>query len=173
MQAQIAPAPDDPQPLGEEEIEEKEQLLSEGFSNWNRRDFNAFVRACEKVLLCAALAFITCEMRSTLLEGFVMVKVSISAFCGGLHDCMALNTNVYVAAVRAQLAGGDHAGGGRQDRGGGQHLQQDLLEALQGAVRLGARHQEHRCVLQLTVLVPLQPVMLYLHTVCQSLSGEE
>ncbi|EIE25592.1 hypothetical protein COCSUDRAFT_46779 [Coccomyxa subellipsoidea C-169] len=48
VQAQIAPAPDDPQPLGEEEIEEKEQLLSEGFSNWNRRDFNAFVRACEK-----------------------------------------------------------------------------------------------------------------------------
>ncbi|CAL8460870.1 g401 [Coccomyxa elongata] len=48
VQAQIAPAPDDPQPLSEEEIEEKEQLLSEGFSNWNRRDFNAFVRACEK-----------------------------------------------------------------------------------------------------------------------------
>ncbi len=50
VQAQIASAPDDPQPLSEEEIEEKEQLLSEGFSNWNRRDFNAFVRACEKVL---------------------------------------------------------------------------------------------------------------------------
>ncbi len=50
VQAQIAPAPDDPQPLSEEEIEEKEQLLSEGFSNWNRRDFNAFVRACEKVV---------------------------------------------------------------------------------------------------------------------------
>lgn len=49
VQAQIAPAPDDPQPLGDDEIEEKEQLLSEGFSNWNRRDFNAFVRACEKV----------------------------------------------------------------------------------------------------------------------------
>lgn len=49
MQAQIAPSPEDPQPLNEEEIEEKEQLLSEGFSNWNRRDFNAFVRACEKV----------------------------------------------------------------------------------------------------------------------------
>lgn len=49
VQAQVAPSPDDPQPLAEEEIEEKEQLLSEGFSNWNRRDFNSFVRACEKV----------------------------------------------------------------------------------------------------------------------------
>ena len=27
---------------------EREQLLREGFSNWMRRDFNAFVRACEK-----------------------------------------------------------------------------------------------------------------------------
>ena len=47
--AQVAPSPEDPQPLGEEEVEEKERLLGEGFSNWNRRDFNAFVRACEKV----------------------------------------------------------------------------------------------------------------------------
>ncbi|CAM6081834.1 unnamed protein product [Calypogeia fissa] len=34
--------------LTEKEIEEKERLLEEGFSNWSRRDFNAFVRACEK-----------------------------------------------------------------------------------------------------------------------------
>lgn len=27
---------------------EREQLLQQGFSNWMRRDFNAFVRACEK-----------------------------------------------------------------------------------------------------------------------------
>jgi hypothetical protein len=27
---------------------ERDQLLGEGFSNWMRRDFNAFVRACEK-----------------------------------------------------------------------------------------------------------------------------
>ena len=27
---------------------ERDELLSEGFSNWMRRDFNAFVRACEK-----------------------------------------------------------------------------------------------------------------------------
>jgi len=39
---------DDPQPLTEEEQLEKAALLEEGFSNWNRRDFNAFVRACEK-----------------------------------------------------------------------------------------------------------------------------
>ena len=46
--AQVAPSPEDPQPLSAEEIEEKEALLGEGFSAWNRRDFNAFVRACEK-----------------------------------------------------------------------------------------------------------------------------
>ena len=27
--------------------------MTEGYSNWNRRDFNAFVRACEKV--CAPI----------------------------------------------------------------------------------------------------------------------
>ncbi|KAL1372557.1 hypothetical protein HN51_002684 [Arachis hypogaea] len=35
-------------PLTAEELEEKEQLLEEGFSSWSRRDFNTFVRACEK-----------------------------------------------------------------------------------------------------------------------------
>lgn len=35
-------------PLTTEEQEEKEELLEEGFSNWTRRDFNAFIRACEK-----------------------------------------------------------------------------------------------------------------------------
>ncbi|GAB4816506.1 hypothetical protein N2152v2_003552 [Parachlorella kessleri] len=44
----LAPQPDDPQPLTEEEIKERERLLEEGFSNWTRREFNAFVRACEK-----------------------------------------------------------------------------------------------------------------------------
>ncbi|XP_024388673.1 probable chromatin-remodeling complex ATPase chain [Physcomitrium patens] len=34
--------------LTEKEQEEKEQLLSDGFQNWSRRDFVAFVRACEK-----------------------------------------------------------------------------------------------------------------------------
>ncbi|XP_020553096.1 ISWI chromatin-remodeling complex ATPase CHR11 [Sesamum indicum] len=35
-------------PLTAEEQEEKEQLLEEGFSTWSRRDFNTFIRACEK-----------------------------------------------------------------------------------------------------------------------------
>ncbi|CAL5219362.1 g1181 [Coccomyxa viridis] len=48
VQAQLAPAPDDPQPLSEEDIAEKDKLLGEGYSNWNRRDFNSFTRACEK-----------------------------------------------------------------------------------------------------------------------------
>ncbi|KNA07706.1 hypothetical protein SOVF_169400 [Spinacia oleracea] len=35
-------------PLTAEEQEEKERLLEEGFSTWTRRDFNSFIRACEK-----------------------------------------------------------------------------------------------------------------------------
>ncbi|KAC9988331.1 hypothetical protein E3N88_44963 [Mikania micrantha] len=35
-------------PLTAEEQEEKEKLLEEGFSTWSRRDFNTFIRACEK-----------------------------------------------------------------------------------------------------------------------------
>ncbi|KAG8045157.1 hypothetical protein GUJ93_ZPchr0008g12188 [Zizania palustris] len=36
------------EPLTAEEQEEKDQLLEEGFSTWTRRDFNTFIRACEK-----------------------------------------------------------------------------------------------------------------------------
>ncbi|KAK7245702.1 hypothetical protein RIF29_40551 [Crotalaria pallida] len=43
---------DEPEDLGDpltsEELEEKEQLLEEGFSSWSRKDFNTFIRACEK-----------------------------------------------------------------------------------------------------------------------------
>lgn len=35
-------------PLSEEELKEKEDLLSQGFSNWTKKDLNAFVRANEK-----------------------------------------------------------------------------------------------------------------------------
>ena len=52
----VAPSADDPQPLTEEELAERDALLSGGFSNWSRRDFNAFVRACEKVRGCGAPA---------------------------------------------------------------------------------------------------------------------
>lgn len=48
VEAQIAPSPTDPQPLTEEDIQERDQLLEQGFSNWNRRDFTSFVRACER-----------------------------------------------------------------------------------------------------------------------------
>lgn len=34
--------------MSELEIAEKDQLLEAGFTNWNRRDFNTFCRACEK-----------------------------------------------------------------------------------------------------------------------------
>lgn len=39
---------DEAEPLTEEEIAEKEKLLEEGFTNWSKRDFNQFVKACEK-----------------------------------------------------------------------------------------------------------------------------
>ncbi|KAJ2998923.1 hypothetical protein HDV02_003898 [Globomyces sp. JEL0801] len=35
-------------PLTEEEIAEKELLSTQGFENWNKRDFNAFIKAQEK-----------------------------------------------------------------------------------------------------------------------------
>ncbi|KAF1867310.1 hypothetical protein Lal_00049739 [Lupinus albus] len=35
-------------PLTVEESEEKEHLLEKGFSSWTRKDFNTFIRACEK-----------------------------------------------------------------------------------------------------------------------------
>lgn len=34
--------------LSEEEAQEKEELLQEGFINWSRRDFNQFIKMCEK-----------------------------------------------------------------------------------------------------------------------------
>ena len=40
--------PTAPQPLSEAERAEYEKLLDGGFSNWNRRDFQAYCRACEK-----------------------------------------------------------------------------------------------------------------------------
>ncbi|MEW5311445.1 MAG: hypothetical protein WDW38_003160 [Sanguina aurantia] len=46
--AAMAPADDDPEALTEEEGLEREQLLDSGFKDWSRKDFNAFVRACEK-----------------------------------------------------------------------------------------------------------------------------
>lgn len=35
-------------PLSQAEEEDKEELVREGFSSWNRRDFNSFVKACER-----------------------------------------------------------------------------------------------------------------------------
>jgi SWI/SNF-related matrix-associated actin-dependent regulator of chromatin subfamily A member 5 len=43
-----AEEPGAPQPHSEAEREEYEGLLAGGFSNWNRRDFQAYCRACEK-----------------------------------------------------------------------------------------------------------------------------
>lgn len=39
---------DEAELLTEEEVAEKEELLKQGFSNWNKRDFNQFVKANEK-----------------------------------------------------------------------------------------------------------------------------
>ncbi|EMP28267.1 SWI/SNF-related matrix-associated actin-dependent regulator of chromatin subfamily A member 5, partial [Chelonia mydas] len=39
---------DEADPLNDEELEEKEKLLTQGFTNWNKRDFNQFIKANEK-----------------------------------------------------------------------------------------------------------------------------
>merc|ERR1712062_243309 len=39
---------DDAEELSQDEQEEKEDLLSEGFTNWSKRDFNQFIRLHEK-----------------------------------------------------------------------------------------------------------------------------
>ncbi|KAH8234473.1 hypothetical protein KR038_011032 [Drosophila bunnanda] len=39
---------DEAEPLSEEEIQEKENLLSHGFTAWTKRDFNQFIKANEK-----------------------------------------------------------------------------------------------------------------------------
>lgn len=39
---------DEAEVLNDEEAEEKEQLLTQGFTNWNKRDFNQFIKANEK-----------------------------------------------------------------------------------------------------------------------------
>uniref|UniRef100_A0A3B4C3U8 SNF2 related chromatin remodeling ATPase 1 n=1 Tax=Pygocentrus nattereri TaxID=42514 RepID=A0A3B4C3U8_PYGNA len=39
---------DDAEPLTAEETEEKEKLLTQGFTSWNKRDFNQFIKANEK-----------------------------------------------------------------------------------------------------------------------------
>ncbi|KAG0091456.1 hypothetical protein BGZ93_005910 [Podila epicladia] len=39
---------DTAEPLTEEEVAEKEQLLEQGFESWGRRDFTSFYKACEK-----------------------------------------------------------------------------------------------------------------------------
>ncbi|KAL0193719.1 hypothetical protein M9458_012015, partial [Cirrhinus mrigala] len=39
---------DEAEALSPEETEEKEKLLTQGFTNWNKRDFNQFIKANEK-----------------------------------------------------------------------------------------------------------------------------
>lgn len=39
---------DEAEELTEDEIEEKDELLNQGFTNWNKRDFNLFIRLHEK-----------------------------------------------------------------------------------------------------------------------------
>lgn len=39
---------DESEPLNEEENAEKERLYSKGFSDWTKKDFLAFTKACER-----------------------------------------------------------------------------------------------------------------------------
>jgi SWI/SNF-related matrix-associated actin-dependent regulator of chromatin subfamily A member 5 len=47
-ETEVDEAEDSGDPLTAEEQEEKECILEEGFSTWTRKDFNTFVKACEK-----------------------------------------------------------------------------------------------------------------------------
>lgn len=38
---------DNAEPLTTEEKEEKEALMGQGFTDWNKRDFMSFIRGCE------------------------------------------------------------------------------------------------------------------------------
>uniref|UniRef100_A0A7S1XF10 Uncharacterized protein n=1 Tax=Compsopogon caeruleus TaxID=31354 RepID=A0A7S1XF10_9RHOD len=40
--------PEEPETLTEEESQEREELLKEGFDTWTRREFQAFLRGCER-----------------------------------------------------------------------------------------------------------------------------
>lgn len=35
------------EPLTEEQVQEKEELVAQGFEDWSRRDFQQFIRALE------------------------------------------------------------------------------------------------------------------------------
>ncbi|XP_057313137.1 SWI/SNF-related matrix-associated actin-dependent regulator of chromatin subfamily A member 5-like [Hydractinia symbiolongicarpus] len=48
MQKQEQARIDNALPLTEEEAKEKDELLGQGFTSWNKRDFNQFIKACEK-----------------------------------------------------------------------------------------------------------------------------
>mmetsp|Transcript_12989 Transcript_12989/g.34536 ORF Transcript_12989/g.34536 Transcript_12989/m.34536 type:complete len:1051 (+) Transcript_12989:23-3175(+) len=48
MTADQLTSKDDPPKLTDKEIAEKEKLLAEGFSEWSKKDFQAFVKACER-----------------------------------------------------------------------------------------------------------------------------
>ena len=39
---------DEAEPVSEEELEERDSLLTQGFLNWSKRDFNQFIKANEK-----------------------------------------------------------------------------------------------------------------------------
>ena len=39
---------DSAEPLSEEEVAEKESLMKEGFGNWHKREYQGFIRGCEK-----------------------------------------------------------------------------------------------------------------------------
>jgi len=49
----VAPKPEDPEPLTEEEQAEKERLLSEGFNNWTRKCVRACMCACVRAFVHA------------------------------------------------------------------------------------------------------------------------
>eukprot|EP00850_Spirogloea_muscicola_P003093 SM000012S25355 [mRNA] locus=s12:642329:650370:+ [translate_table: standard] len=59
--------------LTPEEQQEKDELLSEGFKEWTKRDFNAFVRACEK--------YGRKDLRSIATEVEGKTEAEVAAYC--------------------------------------------------------------------------------------------
>jgi SWI/SNF-related matrix-associated actin-dependent regulator of chromatin subfamily A member 5 len=98
---ELAPGEGDPAPLDAAELAEKEALLGEGLSTWSRRDFNAFVRACEKHGR-AALAEVAKEVEGKSEEEVRAYAAVFAARCAELNDADRILKNIERGEQRLQ-----------------------------------------------------------------------
>ena len=90
--------PDAPQPLTEEEDLERKQLLDSGFSNWSRRDYTSFTRACEKVTLRNTLLHSHCDC----MEGQDSSGQSLPLH--RMDACLSVHSNSALHAMDLELS---------------------------------------------------------------------